>query len=372
MSNAFKKAEESKDVKRVLTQMDSTAKALGLHKKWNGMPRHIAGVVLKAWNSDIDADLNLLFSNEGKKKLVTLKFEPFIDACRACGKEDLPSQWALVKVVYGSAKEGGSSSKSPAKRISKILFALLLLAVLAGGAFWFYYSGMYLNVVHSVPSSSSGVELKFGNKEDPVSETRQSAEKNRMSSEELEELAGQIPAWDGVIYGNEDAKHVVEVYTDFICEGCALFEPVLDRLQNAYSQSELKIIHRYYPTNESMSLIPGIYLEALGRLNPTVAKLFRKWVFENREDLKEKPLVPADRRLDWLNTQGLNMRLFAKVLGNKITGDKLKSDSKSIERRGLPFEGTPLVLVDGKVVFSGAKVGKGAEDKMFQMIESAF
>ncbi len=158
-----------------------------------------------------------------------------------------------------------------------------------------------------------------------------------------EKSRGAVPPF---IAGNWDARVSLEVFNDYQCPACALFNEKLKTVESLHKH-DVKIIFRNYPlTAHHRNALPAaLAAEAAG-----LQGKFLQMIDLLYEKQSEWATATDARRFfkDYARQLDLNLALFARDMDGKGLRERIRLDVERATSLGL--QGTPTVLLNGKEI----------------------
>ena len=151
---------------------------------------------------------------------------------------------------------------------------------------------------------------------------------------------------DDWIKGNKDASVTLVEYLDFECEACGAYYPVVKRLSEEY-KDDVRFVVRYFPLlGHKNSMTSALAVEAAGRQG-------KYWemhdvVFENQRDWGEKQLPDSKIFENYARQIGLNMDQYGKDVTSQELKDRIERDRKAGQKLG--NTGTPTFFLNGEKI----------------------
>ena len=152
---------------------------------------------------------------------------------------------------------------------------------------------------------------------------------------------GATPSWTK---GNSNAKIKIEVFNDYQCPPCAIFNVKLKRIEEEFP-NDLQITFRQFPlvATHNYAMLAAQAVEAAGKqgkfreMADLLLERQRKW---------EAQKSANDAFVYYAKKLKLNVAMFKSDLESQQVKDRIKSD---VERaRFLELSGTPTVLFNGR------------------------
>lgn len=157
--------------------------------------------------------------------------------------------------------------------------------------------------------------------------------------------------------GNDAARVVVQVFSDFGCPHCRIATEGMTKAQDAIGLDKVVIVYRFFPlSNKCNPYIPspgaypyGCTLAEAARCVGQQGKFweFKTWGFEgqnwnNSQRAENFSLEGMKKRVAEM---GLNVGAFEQCMNSHVELQKLKDDATIANKIGI--EGTPLILING-------------------------
>lgn len=164
--------------------------------------------------------------------------------------------------------------------------------------------------------------------------------------------------------GKTDAKVVMIEYSDFQCPACALYYPVVKKLETEYADN-LLIIYRHFPLKgrHANAEIAAKAAEASGKQG----KFFdmHDLLFERQESWS-KERDPKDLFVSYAQELGLNVEQFKTDLDSEDAKNQVDADYRDGIKGGV--NATPTFFVNGEIVVNpnGYEGLKAAIDQELQ------
>lgn len=162
--------------------------------------------------------------------------------------------------------------------------------------------------------------------------------------------------------GNDNAKIIVQVFSDFGCPHCKTATKNMADAQDAVGINNVVIVYRFFPiSNKCNPFIDfeGAYpftceLSEASRCAGQQGKFweFKSWAFDGQEwsDAKRAQEFSLNGLKEQAKKLNLNVETFTQCLENHTELQKLKDDAKIGQDLGI--DGTPLIYING-VKYSG-------------------
>lgn len=159
-------------------------------------------------------------------------------------------------------------------------------------------------------------------------------------------------------FGNDNAKVVVQMFSDFGCPHCKEANEPLKQALNDIGLDKVLFVDRFFPlTNKCNPAVPseGWYpysciLAEASRCAGAQGKFFefKDWGFSGQEwpeEERAKSFSPAGLKQK-AKELGLNTQTFSSCLDNHEELNKIKEDASIGDKLGL--KGTPMILINGE------------------------
>lgn len=168
---------------------------------------------------------------------------------------------------------------------------------------------------------------------------------------------------NGNILGSENADVVIELYSDYGCPICSVYNKIIHKAVREYSN--VKVVHYNLPFDTECNyelpktMHPGACFMAKAAI--AAGKQNNYWgmssLLYEKHPMNEKQLIPL------INKLGLNKEEFLKYMNSKEVNDKLQADIyKSYE---LNLDATPTMFVNGE-----KKLGIMSYTELKKLLES--
>ena len=145
--------------------------------------------------------------------------------------------------------------------------------------------------------------------------------------------------------GPANAKVHIEEFGDFQCPPCAMFHPILEKLEKEFPK-DLRVTFRHFPLpNHQHALRAASATEAAG-LQGKFWEM-HALIYEHQQDWKDKfDVRPAFE--GYAEQIGLDIARFNRDLGSPQVQQRILQDRKRAESLGVG--GTPTVFLNGREV----------------------
>jgi protein-disulfide isomerase/uncharacterized membrane protein len=167
-------------------------------------------------------------------------------------------------------------------------------------------------------------------------------------------------AGDGEDYrrGSDDAKTVVQVFSDFGCPHCKDANTPLVLAQDRIGQDKVVIVYRFFPlSNKCNPYVPSEGWYQYSCILPQASRCagaqgrfwdFKEWGFsgQNWSDEERAQKFSMEGLKEEAKNLGLNVKLFTECLESKAELTKIKNDSSIANKFGI--KGTPLIIINGQ------------------------
>ena len=167
--------------------------------------------------------------------------------------------------------------------------------------------------------------------------------------------------------GPADAEVTIIEYSEFQCPYCAMLEPELLKLREAYPD-DVRLVFRHFPLDfHDKAYLSAQAAEAIGKQKYDLFFVFKNFLFEKRDTWVN---MTPDQYKSWLlenvTALGADKDQFAKDLESQEIVNKVKEAVASGEQSGV--QGTPTVLFNG-VPYGGPRDFATLEGivKLFQL-----
>jgi protein-disulfide isomerase/uncharacterized membrane protein len=167
--------------------------------------------------------------------------------------------------------------------------------------------------------------------------------------------------------GNDNAKVVVFMYSDFQCPHCKRTSEAIEEAMSLVGEQNMLFVYRNYPLSNHCNANMGqeghkfaCELAAAARCAGQQGKFweYKKWVFDHLEDGAQngEKIFSSDALVAQATSLGLSGSGFKQCLDSKIELEKIKEDISFGQK--LKITGTPLLVIGGKI-YSGPMTASG-------------
>lgn len=162
---------------------------------------------------------------------------------------------------------------------------------------------------------------------------------SNLSAQSLE--TGAKSSWTK---GRQNAKVVIEVFNDYECPACAIFNGKLKIVEEKFPD-DLQIVFRHFPlvNIHKQAMLAAQAVEAAGMQGK-----FREMsdlIFKKQQEWKVEEST-QDAFVDYAKNLGLNVQTFKSDLESQKVKDRISAD---LDRgKTLNLKGTPTVFLNGK------------------------
>ena len=154
------------------------------------------------------------------------------------------------------------------------------------------------------------------------------------------QMPGAPPKWS---IGDRKAPVVIEVFSDYQCKRCALYNDDVKRIHEKYGD-RVRIIFRQFPITEihKGSLLAAQASEAAGKqsrffqMNDLLYQRANQWA---------ESKTPSELFVSYAKELKLNEKRFRHDLSGKKVAKRIRLDVERARYLNLP--GTPTVVIDG-------------------------
>ncbi|MES2615386.1 MAG: vitamin K epoxide reductase family protein [Bdellovibrionota bacterium] len=158
--------------------------------------------------------------------------------------------------------------------------------------------------------------------------------------------------------GKDDAKAVVQVFSDFGCPHCKESNAPLLQAQDRVGLDKVLIVYRFFPLdNKCNPYVPGEGWYPYSCILPQATRCaglqnkfweFKEWAFsgQNWTDEQRAQSFNIAGLKEEAKGLGMNVDAFAQCVENEVELNKIKEDAALANR--LKIKGTPMILINGK------------------------
>lgn len=158
--------------------------------------------------------------------------------------------------------------------------------------------------------------------------------------------------------GNDNAKVVVQVFSDFGCPHCRIATEGILKAQDAIGLDKVIFVYRFFPvSNKCNPYIPGeggypfaCSLAEASRCAGQQGKFweFKTWGFSGQlwDNAERAQKFSMDGMKQEAASLGLNVDSFMQCIESHVELQKLKDDAAIANKFGI--QGTPLILINGE------------------------
>lgn len=163
--------------------------------------------------------------------------------------------------------------------------------------------------------------------------------------------------------GSDEAKVIVQVFSDFGCPHCRIATEEMNKAQDAIGLDKVVIVYRFFPlSNKCNPYIPsegaypyGCSLAEASRCAGQQGKFweFKSWGFEgqNWNNSQRAENYSMEGMKNQIAKMGLNVSAFEQCMNSDVELQKLKEDAGIANKIGI--EGTPLIFINGQKYVEG-------------------
>lgn len=158
--------------------------------------------------------------------------------------------------------------------------------------------------------------------------------------------------------GSDDAKVIVQVFSDFGCPHCRIATEGILKAQDAIGVDKILFVYRFFPlSNKCNPYIPGeggypygCSLAEASRCAGQQGKFweFKTWGFggQSWDNAQRAQKFSMEGMKQEAANLGMNVEAFAQCVESHVELQKLKDDAAIASKIGI--QGTPLILINGE------------------------